>query len=157
MNPKRVKILGAYLLAASSLHMCLYLAMSLAPDKFEWLLYFDPRVGIFFVETFVRQTEQSVPSFFRWLSAMWVFLIGWGLFAGRPMVKAYVVSELLLLLPNVCFFVFIVLTNLSPSHGFSVGELLLPLLVMVIFSFVPLWLAWRCRSTGDAIESLNLS
>ncbi len=157
MNSKRVKILGAYLLVISLLQMCLYLAMSLSPDEFDWLFYFDPRAGMFFLEALVRGTEQIVPSLLRWLSAAWIFLIGGLLFSGRPIVKAYVASELILLLPNICFFLLIVWANLSPAHGFSVGELFFPILVTVIFSLVPLWLAWWSRATGDSTPSLNLS
>ena len=156
MNTKRVKFLGAYLLVNSFLQMCLYLAMSRSPEQSDWLFYFDPRAGIFFLETFMQGREPSEPTFFRWLSAVWIFLIGLLLFSGRRIVKAFVASELILLLPNVCFCLFIIWANLKPSHGFSVGELFFPILVSVIFSFVPLWLAWRTSSKSDAMESLNL-
>src|SRR4028119_1944529 len=101
MNAKRIKFLGAYLLLVSSLQMCLYLAMSRSPDESDWLFYFDPRAGIFFLETFMQGKKPSDPTFFRWLSAVWIFLIGLLLLWGRPMVKVFVASELILMLPNV--------------------------------------------------------
>ena len=156
MNTKRVKFLGAYLLLISFLQMCLYLAMWRSPDESDWLFYFDPRAGIFFLETFMQGREPSEPTLFRCLSAVWIFLIGLLLFSGRRIVKTYAASELILMLPNVCFFLIIIWANASPNHGFSIGELFFPMLVMLLFSFVPLCLAWLSRAKGDAAESLNL-
>jgi hypothetical protein len=153
MKSKRIKILGAYLLAISSLQMCLYLAMWRSPEQAEWLFHFDPRFGIFFLETFMQGRRPSDPTFFRCLSAIWIFLIGLLLFLGRSIVKTYVASELILLLPNACFFLIVIWANQSPTHGFSIAELFFPLLVMLLFSFVPLWLAWQSRSKADATES----
>jgi hypothetical protein len=157
MNLQRMKILGAYLLAIGFLQTCLYLAMSRWTYESDWLLYFDPRIGIFYLENLLRKTEQIAPAFLRWLSAGWILLVGYLLLSGRAMVKTFIVSELILVLPNLCFFLYIIRANLSPSHGFSIGELSLPILVMVLFSFVPLWLAWWSHSKGDALETLNLS
>ncbi len=74
---------------------------------------------------------------------------------GRPLVKTYIVSEIILSIPSVFFFLAIVWSNLSPAHGFSVGELLFPVLVMIAFSVVPLVLAFRIRKKAARIELSN--
>lgn len=151
MNPGRIKILGAYLLAMGLLQMCLYLAMSRWTEEFNWLFYFDPRLGVLFLETVLRKNDPHVPSLLRWSLAAWTLLLGGVLFSGRRVVKLFVVSELILVLTNLFFFLYTIREGLHFSHGFSIGELFFPLLVMVLFSFVPLWLAWRSRAKSDAI------
>ena len=74
---------------------------------------------------------------------------------GRQLVKTYIVSEIVLSIPNVFFFLAIVWANLSPAHGFSVGELLFPVVVMIAFSVVPLVLAFRTRKKAARIELSN--
>ena len=145
MNLARAKFLGIYLIAICSLQICLYLALSFASEENLWLFYFDPRIGIFFLETVLRGVEQVVPGILRWLSAIWILALGIFMLSGRPLIKTYIVSEILLVLPNLLFSLAIVAANLGPTHGFSVGELFFPILVMVIFSIVPLSLAvwWR--------------
>ena len=148
MNPQRTKTLGIYLLAGSILQLSLYLALSLSTDKAGWLFYF----GIFFLESGVRGAELINPGIVQWLSAVWILLLGLMLLFGRPLVKTYVVSEIILLIPGVFFFLAILGSNLSPAHGFSVGELLFPVIVMIAFSVVPLVLACRIRKKTARIE-----
>lgn len=95
MNPQRTKTLGIYLLAGSILQLSLYLALSLSTDKAGWLFYF----GIFFLESGVRGAELINPGIVQWLSAVWILLLGLMLLFGRPLVKTYVVSEIILLIP----------------------------------------------------------
>jgi hypothetical protein len=75
------------------------------------------------------------------------------LFSGRPLVKTYIASEIVFFIPTLFFTLLIAVVNMSPSHGFSAGELLFPILVLVIFSIVPLglavWLAWKLRFKGE--------
>ena len=136
MTPQRTKTLGIYLLVSSILQLCLYIALSVSNERAGWLFYFDPRLGIFFLESGVRGAELIIPGIFQWLSAVWIILLGLMLLFSRPLVKTYIVSELILSVPNVFFSVAIVWANLSPAHGFSVGELLLPLIIMIAFSVV---------------------
>ncbi|HEX8177234.1 MAG TPA: hypothetical protein VF543_19250 [Pyrinomonadaceae bacterium] len=158
MNLKRTRILGVYVFVAGFLQLLIYIAMSTSPDKYEWLFYFDPRIGIFFFEIGIRGSEPITPGIFRWLTAGWIFILGLILVLGRPIVKTYIVSELILMIPNVLFFLFIIWANLSPAHGFSIGELFIPALVMIVFSLIPLRLAFWSRSAGGPeIESLNLN
>jgi hypothetical protein len=146
MNPPRTKTLGLYLLVVSILQICLYLAISLSSDKADWLFYFDPRLGIFFLESSLLGAEQVTPGIFQWLSAVWILLLGLLLLFGRSLVKTYIVSEIILSAPGVFFFLAIVWANLSPAHGFSVTELIFPLFVLVTFSVIPLVLAFRIRN-----------
>jgi hypothetical protein len=157
MNLKRSRVLGVYLLAAASCQLALYLAMTVSSEEGGWLMYFDPRIGIFFLESVVRGSESLAPGVLRWLSAFWILAIGLSWALGHPRLKTYVISEIVLLIPNVGFFLLIVLANLSPAHGFSVGELLFPSLIMVVFSVIPLWLAFWARGRQDEVVSLNLS
>jgi hypothetical protein len=155
MLNQRTKGLGIYLVAASTLQIFLYLALSLSPEKYDWLFYFDPRIGIFFLETAVRGAEQVAPGLFRWSSAIWILLLGLLMFGGRPLVKTYIAAELFLVLPNIVFFFAIVRSNLSPVHGFSIGELVFPVIVMLVFSLVPLVLAFRIwrRNAQDELSN----
>ena len=141
----RYKILGTYLLVAGILQACLYLALSVSPSL-DWLFYFDPRIGIFFIESAWRGADETVvPSVLRWLTVGWILLLAALFLYGRPLIKTYVISEVVLLLPSVLFFIGIIFANLSPAHGFSVGELLFPVPVAIMFSAVPLGLAFWSR------------
>lgn len=53
------------------------------------------------------------------------------------------ITEIVASIPNLFFFVVIALANLNPAHGFSIGELFLPVLVTMLFSILPLILAFR--------------
>jgi hypothetical protein len=152
MNLRRVKILGGYLIIICVLQICVYLALSVSAEKYDWLFYFDPRIGIFFLESGLRGAEQVTPSIFRWLSAVWILALGLFLFTGRPLIRTYIVSEIILLLPNLLFVFGIVWASLSPAHGFSVGELFFPVLVMIAFSLVPLVLAFWARPKRAIVE-----
>jgi len=152
MNPTRSKTLGLYILVGSFLQICLYLAVSLLTDKADWLLYFDPRAGIFFVESRLWRAEQLTPGIFQWLSAFWIVLLGLMLLLGRPVVKTYIISEIILSIPSFFFFLASVWETLSPEYGSSVEELLFPLIVMIAFSVVPLVLAFRSRRKALRIE-----
>jgi len=56
-------------------------------------------------------------------------------------VGRYVIAETIMATPNVLFFAWIMIANPSSAHGFSVGELLFPIVVFSITSAVPIWLA----------------
>ena len=153
MKLGRVKFLGIYLVVICALQICLYLALSVVSEENLWLFYFDPRIGIFFLETVFRGAEQIVPGIFRWLSVVWILALGVFMVSGRPLIKTYIASEIVLALPSLLFSLVIVVGNLSPAHGFSVRELFTPILVMIFFSLVPLglafWLLWSSRYKGE--------
>jgi hypothetical protein len=68
INLKRVKILGAYFTVACALQICLYLAMSISAERYQWLFYFNPRFGLYFVESVIKG-EPPPPGIFSWVSA----------------------------------------------------------------------------------------
>lgn len=150
MYPRRVKILGYFVLAVCVLQIAIYLALALSKGSADWLIYFDPRLGLFYFESGLRGKEVVAPTLVRWLSALWIFGLALLLLSGRRLVRTYIVSELVLSLPNVLFVMAILWANLSPSHGFSIGELLVPLIVMLVVSAVPLGVAfWAQSSKGE--------
>ena len=155
INLKRVRILGAYLTVACALQICLYLAMSISAEGYKWLFYFDPRIGLFVVESGIRGAEQPPPGFFAWVSAAWVLALGLLLLSGRPLIRTYVISEVALSAPNLLFVFAVALANLNPTHGFSVGELFFPVCVMIIFNVVPLILAFWARSKAVSSEGIT--
>ena len=154
MNSSRVKILGCFLLVVCLLQVAIYLTLSLSNGKADWLIYFDPRLGLFYFESGLRGREEVVPTLLRWITAIWVLGLALILLAGRPLIKVYIASELILFVPNVLFVVAIVWANLSPAHGFSTGELFIPLSVMMMFSVVPLGIAFWAQRSKDEKNSL---
>ena len=162
----RTRILGTYLAVAGILQALLYFAMSVKAKQLDWLFYFDPRIGIFYFETAWQGANESVvPTILRWFTAAWILLLAGLLLGGRPLFKTYMVSEIILFLPSLMFFFLIIGANLNPAHGFSVGELLFPGLVALLFSVVPLILAfcsWRQlktvpNSVGGSTKPLPLT
>jgi len=60
---------------------------------------------------------------------------------GHHVLKIYVIVELLLAAPSAVFFILVLSANLSPAHGFSVRELIIPVSVFAVFTSVPLSVA----------------
>lgn len=134
---QRTTWLSLYLLMASLLQVGIYLAITFSPEKFIELFYFDPRIGLFFIESWIRGAELKAPGILQWLAAIWLMMISLLLFSGRAILKTYLISEIIASIPSLFFFVLIALANLSPAHGFSVGELFFPVLVMLVFTVIP--------------------
>jgi len=151
---QQAKYLGFYLLFASLLQICTYAAWSFSAEKPGGIFYFDPRIGLFFIESTVRGAELTIPGILQWLSVLWLLLISLLLSSGRAMLKTYIISEMIVSIPNLLFFVVIILGNLSPNHGFSVGELFFPVVVMMLFTIVPVILTFRMwrRSAQQVIS-----
>jgi hypothetical protein len=149
MYSNRVKTLGYYLLAVCVLQIAVYLVLSFSAEA-DWLIYFDPRLGLFYFESGLRGKEIVAPTFLRWVSVFWIFGLAVLMLSGVRLVKTYIVSELVLCLANVLFVAAIVWANLSPAHGFSIAELSVPLMVMLVCDAVPLGLAvWAQRSKSE--------
>ena|SRR2546421_1484023 len=141
----RRSLVGTYILLAGLLQVSLYLAMTVS-SQLDWLFYFDPRIGLYFLETILRGAEHAPPAMLDWLSAIVQIGLGVSLLLKKIPVKLYVISELVLSAPSLLFFALVVWGNLSPAHGFSIGELIVPIIVFVLFSAVPLLLTLRKRS-----------
>ncbi len=139
----RTRILGTYLLVGCCLQVLLYLALTVS-NTCDWLCCFDARSGITFFESW-QGRGQMTPSIVRWFALGWILALGVLLFAGRRLLKIYIVSEIVLSLPNIAFFALIALASLAPGSHFSVRQLFWPVLVMIVFSIVPLVLAFWSR------------
>jgi hypothetical protein len=152
MKPERVKILGIYLIAISALQICLYLVISFVAAKEDfWLLYFEPRVGtIVIIELFFRSTQQIVGGIFRAVSVVWILALGLLMLFGRPLIKTYIVSEIILALPSLLVFLVILviggvgLSSARPETGMDfLGLIFIPILVAIFFTLIPLgWAFW---------------
>ena len=138
-----MKFLGLYLLVAALLQIGIYSTLTVSIERFAALIYFDPRIGMFFVESGLRGAELKDPGILQWLSAIWLLLIAIVLVLGHQRLKTYIISEIIASIPNLLFFVMVLLANLRPAHGFSVGELLFPIIITILFSIIPLILALR--------------
>jgi hypothetical protein len=152
MKPERVKILGIYLIVICALQTCLYLAMSfVALKENPWLLEFEPRIGtIVIVELFFRGTQQIVlAGILRGLSVVLILALGLLMLSGRPLIKTYIVSEIILALPNFLLLLVVLVigaANLSSARnetGMTFMQMtFIPILVMVFFTIIPLGLAF---------------
>ena len=132
------RVLAIYLLVAALLQMCLYVALSISRIELGWAFYFDPRIGILFVDSVVRGSELRIPGIFQWASALWLLFIALMLLKGYLLLKTYIFSEIILFLPNFLFMLVVAIGNLDPEHGFSIYELAWPVTVMLFFSIIPL-------------------
>jgi flagellar basal body-associated protein FliL len=158
MKPERVKILGIYLIAICVLQICLYLVMSfVALNGNLWLFHFEPRIGtIGIIELFSRGAQRIVlTGIFRWLSVVWILALGLLMLFGRPLIKTYIVSEIILALPSSLVFLVLVISgvaNLSAARfemGMTfLGMIFIPILVAVFFTIIPLgWAFWLLLSS----------
>jgi hypothetical protein len=121
------------------------LALSISRNC-DWLCCFDARIGIGFFESWVGRAQMA-PGILRWFTVAWILALGILLLTGRRLVKTYIVSEIVLSLPNILFFALIALLSLSSDPAYSIKQLLRPTIVMLIFSVVPLVLAFWSRRT----------
>ncbi len=115
MNLGRIRILGRYILIACILQVVLYFALALWKEGFDWLIYLDPRLGLFYFESGFRGKEEVAPTIVRWLSAAWILTLAVLLVSGRSLIKTYIVSEVVLSIPNLLFVLAIISANLSAA------------------------------------------
>jgi membrane protein insertase Oxa1/YidC/SpoIIIJ len=151
MKSERAKILGIYLIVICALQTCLYLAISFVALKENlWLLEFEPRIGtIVIIELFFRGTQQILTGILRGLSVVLILALGLLMLSGRPLVKTYIVSEIILALPNFLLLLIVLVigaVSLSSAHnetGMTFMRMtFIPILVMVFFTIIPLGLAF---------------
>ena len=136
---KRQSLLAIYLCVAALFQFGVYVA-AVQWHNVSITLYFDPRMGIDAWLTTgsmsdqVRADAESVSEIIRYASAVW--LLGVGLILGfqKRGLRLYVISECLLALPTVAFFALVIAANMSPAHGFSITELMIPLVAQSYLS-----------------------
>jgi hypothetical protein len=149
---KRPIGLSIYLAVMVAAQVALYLAGSRVGSYSAF--YFDPRMGIHaFSEWWGGGTWPTIPG---WVSAGWLGAVVLALLLKKVTLRFYLLSEAILSVPSVAFFILVLFVNVSPAHGFSIGELLIPVPVFAVFSVIPfVWavvLMRRSRIPGrDAV------
>ena len=120
----------------------LYLAALLLQDRAVWLFYLDPRIGLFLLESAIRQRE-VFPGLLSWMSVILLGVVGGTLVRNPSRVRLYLTAEAILAFPTFIFIVAVVAANMGPAQGFSVGELLVPVPVFLVVSAFPFCIAYR--------------
>lgn len=153
MSCKLRKILGIYLLVLGALQLVLYLLLSISEEA-GVLMYFDPRFGLFFLETILRGSER-VPAVLGWLSAIVIIALGWLVFSRERFLALYFIGEFLLSVPSILTFIFVAAANLSPNHGFSVGELVFPGTTFIFVTVIPVLIGLSALLTREKVDMLD--
>lgn len=158
MNPARVKFLGIYLIAICSLQICLYFIVSLYPKDFAVLASFAPHLGIYTLEKLFLPKGAAF-GIFSWLTAGWILTLGILLFFGRPLLKTYIISEILFSLPSLLLFLVMFAVVLIYPKGFLslpvhdvffiLGMVTTPFFSTIIPLVWAIWLAWRSHFRGE--------
>jgi hypothetical protein len=142
-----------YLLAIGAFQLVLYLLLSIS-EQASVLFYFDPRFGLFFLETILRGSER-MPSLLGWLSAIVIIALGWLVFTRERFLALYFGVEFLLAGPSILTFIFVAAANLSPNHGFSVGELVFPGTTFIFVTVIPVIIGVGSLLTREKVDTLN--
>ena len=138
------RTLGRYLQMLAILQWALYAAATVNRDA--PLFYLDPRLPLYFVHSMAAPGHQEFPTWISWISAVGFFALASGVVTSRRWLGVYVVVEGVFALVFMALAALIIAANISPSHGFSVRELLIPVVVFSAFSAGPLIVAlplWR--------------
>jgi hypothetical protein len=158
------KLLAVYLTTIALLQGALYFSTFGSADMgmaFHW----DPRIGINAWLTSgemnpeVRSRLREVSELIRWASAVWLLALGVLFTFRKPVVQLYVLSECVLSLPSLAFLSVMIGASLNPAHGFSTGELLIPIVVFCVFTILPLsvgiqeWRGIRQQSVAQSSQA----
>ena len=151
LNVKQSRFLGFYLIFIAMMQSYIYLNMMVhgLSDYF----YFDPRIGIFaFLTTLNNEVRPAIDQraiyFLELSTALWLGFLGIRFVIGKAPLITYIISELLLSAPSLLFVFLIIIINISPAHGFSIGELPLPLISIGLTTFLPLIFILRSVQRG---------
>ncbi len=159
MNLARVKFLAIYLIAICSLQICLYFIVSLYPKDFAVLASFAPHLGIYTLEKLFLSKGTAAFGIFSWLTAGWILTLGILLFYGRPLLKTYIISEIIFSLPSLLLFLVMLAVVLLypkgirslPAHDvfFILGMVTTPFFSTIIPLVWATWLTWRSHFRGE--------
>jgi len=144
-RPKRHRLLGLYLFG-----LCLYqIGIYRWPGGPPFIL--DPRAGIpvLLINHFSFDNKVIYPV--EWITAAWLVLMAAMIFFRGKLLKAYLISELVLAAPTAYY-----IGVLAIQHGgdFAPGfkDLLLTIFLFLVFSVVPaglaVWEIGRARKTS---------
>lgn len=159
---KRSEILAVYLTVLALLQLGLYF-VSFSQGSMGALVYLDPRLGIDAwlsggtLSPEARASMSELSHLIRWGAAAWILALGLLLTFHKPVLRLYVVSECVLATPTLTFFGMVIVMNLSAGHGFSISELLFPLVIFSIYTLVPLSIAiqdWRSVNGQRIVHQL---
>ncbi|HYE73935.1 MAG TPA: hypothetical protein VEF04_11425, partial [Blastocatellia bacterium] len=92
------RILGSYLTIVGVAQILLYLSINFSKEL-DWLFYFDPRFGLFALDSILTQGEK--PGVLCWLSTVWLISTGIMLIYEMRVIKTYLIGEAILALPSV--------------------------------------------------------
>jgi hypothetical protein len=151
MEITRIRILGGYLLLISLLQSSLYIVLSGIQGN-SVLYFFNPRIGLYLFEVIARGSMPVAQSTLSWASAFLIFMLGLFLLLGRRLSKAYIACEIVLLIPNILFFSFVILSTYGTVNSFSIRRFIVPPFVMIVFSIIPLSFAIWSHLKKDELE-----
>jgi hypothetical protein len=140
-------ILGRYVQLIALLQLMVYATDGLARQPNPALFYFNPRFLMEIATEALARGHHEFPSGLSWASLFAFLALGEGIVQSRRGLAAYTLVEGAYAILFMAFAALIVAANLTPAHGFSVGELITPLAVFAVASAgpllvaLPLWLA----------------
>ena len=147
----RRKVVVSYLALMTLAQLCTYVAW--VSGAWDPLFYFDPRIGLWVLESFITGQERAGPGVLSWLSLAWLGCATFIVTRSHGALRVYQAAEVILALPSFLFFVMVVVMNMSPAHGFSVRELAIPVPVFVAFSLSPLAMSMRAGRKRETVRA----
>jgi hypothetical protein len=139
--------LGVFVLSVAAVQLVSYAVLTWGPDAWAGLYYFDPRIGWAVMETLLRGSE-VFPGISSWCTVAVGILIGLALLRNSGLLKAYVVAEGILAVPTLGFIGLVIVRNVGSAHGFSIGELAVPVAVFFLVSVLPVTVVIMRRGLG---------
>ena len=139
-------MLGRYVQLVALLQLVVYATAGLARAPNPALFYLNPRFLMEFVTEALFRGRHTFPSGLSWTSLFVWLALGHAVAQGRQGLAIYAIVEGVYALLFLAFGALIVAANLSASHGFSPGELIVPVAVFTVASAAPLLVAlplWR--------------
>lgn len=131
------KVVGVWVVVVAIFQLGLYTAATVAGERAMWLFYFDPRWGIFFLQSVLFHSE-AFPSVPLYASALLLLGAGVAVLRDEKWIVHYSWLEAALSAPTVVFIAIVMISNAPANDGFSVRELLFgPFPVFIVCSVVP--------------------
>jgi hypothetical protein len=129
------KLLGVYLVVLSVYQIGLYLS-----PRREQLALFDPRIAVSYFSEELFSLNPRVGDIVEWATAAWLLCLGVAIFAGRPLVKVYVISELPFGAMTALFLTFMAFGGHAVPGGLQLTG---AVALFVVFTCVPIFFAIR--------------
>jgi hypothetical protein len=139
-------ILGRYVQLVALLQLTLYATAGLAREPSPALFYLNPRLLMEFLTEVLFHGRHPFPSGLSWTSLFVWLALGHAVAQGHQGLAIYAIVEGVYALLFLAFAALVVAANMSASHGFSPGELIVPFAVFTAASAGPLLVAlplWR--------------